>query len=149
MHTQTQQSTEWDLAPLVIELETYRLFRRWSALPGSSSSGGLSYCDRRTQVGQVGAALVVGEGGWLLIEMMSASSSNGTGGTETLEPRSLPLCPEAQEQRKGLWDFLTILSEPGISLPRDFLSHGTYRLRSKESFWERLKTRGKEAADSK
>lgn len=46
---------------------------------------------------QAEAALAVGEGGQLLIEMMSASSSNGTGGTETLEPRSRPPNPEAQE----------------------------------------------------
>lgn len=71
---------------------------------------------------------------------MSASSSNGTGGTETLEPRSRPPCPEAQEWRKGLWESLAKLSEPGTNLPRDSLSLGTWSLRSKEAFREKLKT---------
>lgn len=66
----------------------------------------------------VGAALAVGEGGWLLIEMMSSSSSNGTGGTETLEPRSRPPCPEAQEGEKSLWDSPPELTELGINLPK-------------------------------
>lgn len=34
LQTQTQQSAEWAPAPLTIKLETYRLLKRWSALPG-------------------------------------------------------------------------------------------------------------------
>lgn len=35
----------------------------------------------------MGEVLVVGEGGWLLIEMMSVSSLNGIGGIEILKLR--------------------------------------------------------------
>lgn len=61
----------------------------------------------------------------MVINRDDERSSNGTGGTETLEPRPRPPCPEAQEQRKGLWDSLTKLSESGVSVPRDLLSLGT------------------------
>ena len=86
----------------------------------------------------MGAALAVGEGGWLLID--ECKQLKWQGGTETLEPRSRPPCPEAQEWRKGLWESLAKLSEPGTNLPRDSLSLGTWSLRSKEAFREKLKT---------
>lgn len=49
---QTQQPTEWSPAPLVIELETYRLLRRWSALPGAQQLRRTERCDWRTRAGQ-------------------------------------------------------------------------------------------------
>lgn len=48
---------------------------------------------------------------------MSTSSSNGTGGTETLEPSSCPPCLMFRKG-EGLQESPTRLSEPKISLLR-------------------------------
>lgn len=68
---------------------------------------------------------------------MSTSSSNGTGGTETLEPRSCPPCPRFRKS-EGQQHFPTRLSEPGISrlegcassLPRDPKKHFRRQLKA-------------------
>lgn len=43
------------------------------------------------------------------------SSSDGTGGTETLEPRACPSCLRFRKRETQLQNVPTRLSEPGIS----------------------------------